>query len=276
MGSLPSEDGMNKRKKWLREGCGSTFERMAGLILPTIVFFFLLFLKIPSVFAQAEMMPWGNLDGIRISGQLMDFQTRLDLPGLKGDTMQYTGKELQNPVYSHNGETQDIQTRLGDFHIEETVTELGKGTASLIVRSTALNDEAAGDGIFLEVDLSTDSYSMHEARWSLTGGSVTPGLFKDSSWTQVMADGVAFPSGNHFFSVHSEAPSTVYWKMDRSSSRIRLLFPMGDKLPAKGASLTGTFKFHVSGKIDHSLATLQINPAVQGRPFEGIGCKIPG
>ncbi|HZX59642.1 MAG TPA: hypothetical protein VFE54_12985, partial [Mucilaginibacter sp.] len=49
------------------------------------------------LFAQAEFKPWGNMDGIRLKGQLMDFNTRLVVVNNSWSKISFTGKELQKP-----------------------------------------------------------------------------------------------------------------------------------------------------------------------------------
>ena len=51
-------------------------------------------------YGQAVLQPWGNLSGIRIEGQLMDFGTSIRVLGKGGELLQaLTGKERQHPHY---------------------------------------------------------------------------------------------------------------------------------------------------------------------------------
>ena len=47
----------------------------------TFAFFVLSFIPAKQLFAQAELMPYGNLNGIRIKGQLMEFNTNIAVVG---------------------------------------------------------------------------------------------------------------------------------------------------------------------------------------------------
>ena len=46
-----------------------------------IAVWLLFMLPVQHLFAQAELMPYGNLNGIRIKGQLMEFNTRIVVAG---------------------------------------------------------------------------------------------------------------------------------------------------------------------------------------------------
>ena len=47
--------------------------------------------------AQAEVEPWGNMNGIRVDGQLMAFSSSLRVIGTDGTILNATAKEKQNP-----------------------------------------------------------------------------------------------------------------------------------------------------------------------------------
>ncbi len=53
--------------------------------------------------AQAELMPWGDLTGIRIQGQLMEFKTNLNVVGKDWSDIKSSGKELQRPRFTGPG-----------------------------------------------------------------------------------------------------------------------------------------------------------------------------
>lgn len=49
--------------------------------------------------AQTEVMAWSNITGVRVDGELIDFESSLRVGTLKGD-MEITGKEKQvRPVF---------------------------------------------------------------------------------------------------------------------------------------------------------------------------------
>src|ERR1039458_8711300 len=85
---------------------------------------FLLFgVGIANSFAQAELTAWGNLNGIRIDGQLMKFTSSACLIGPSMTDITATGKEKQRPVYTRNGDKQIVTTELSQFSFTETVQD---------------------------------------------------------------------------------------------------------------------------------------------------------
>jgi hypothetical protein len=76
------------------------------------VFLFLNLFGTNNVLAQTEVMAWGNLTGIRVEGQLMEFETSLKVVGKDRISVTATGKEKQQSAYYREGEIQTVNTEL--------------------------------------------------------------------------------------------------------------------------------------------------------------------
>ncbi len=48
-------------------------------------------------YSQTEMEPWGNITGIRVNGQLMDFETSLQVVSNDWKSVKATALERQRP-----------------------------------------------------------------------------------------------------------------------------------------------------------------------------------
>ena len=73
--------------------CYSTLLRF-----PLSIVLCLIFLT-SAAYAQPEMTAWGNITGIRVEGQLMEFETSLQLVGPDWSYTLPTYKERQRPQY---------------------------------------------------------------------------------------------------------------------------------------------------------------------------------
>ncbi|GHV22479.1 hypothetical protein FACS189428_4600 [Clostridia bacterium] len=121
-------------------------------IMKKIIYLLLaLFFFIPTVSAQTEVMAWGNLTGIRIDGQLIDFESSICVVGKDKSFVHATGKERQfRPQYSRNGQTQTVTTAIDGIRFTEAVTDLSKGKARVTIdlqSDTTLNL----DGVYLHI-----------------------------------------------------------------------------------------------------------------------------
>ena len=59
-----------------------------------------------NAFSQSEVTAWGNMKGIRVEGQLMEFGTSLRLVGEDWSEVRKTAKEQQLPAYRREGKKQ--------------------------------------------------------------------------------------------------------------------------------------------------------------------------
>ncbi|GHT20082.1 hypothetical protein AGMMS4957_05930 [Bacteroidia bacterium] len=89
---------------------------------------------IPKASAQTEVMAWGNFTGIRIDGQLIDFESSICVVGKDKSFVYATGKERQfRPQYIRNGQTQTVTTEIAGIRFTEAVTDLSKGKARVTI-----------------------------------------------------------------------------------------------------------------------------------------------
>jgi hypothetical protein len=119
--------------------------------------------------AQTEVMAWGNLTGIRVEGQLMEFETSLRIAGINWSIISATGKEKQSrPRYDREGLTQTVNTDFGGFQFSEIVKETGSGSATVSVTSKALRDTII-DGAYFCIELPEKYYANAIVRLNGSG-----------------------------------------------------------------------------------------------------------
>ena len=117
-----------------------------------------LLLKVDRLSAQTEVMACGNITGIMVDGQLMEFESSLMVIGKNGSVLNTTGRERQRPKYHRDGQTQTVTTELGGIRFLKTVTDEISGKASVSLISTALKDTVI-DGAYFCIDLPDRYYS---------------------------------------------------------------------------------------------------------------------
>ena len=127
-------------------------------VLKTTFIFFIFIISLQNLFAQAQVQPWGNMQGIRIDGQLMPFETSLSVVKTPGGNVLSTGKEKQRPAYSRKGSQQIIATSIDSFYFKETINEAGTGNATV---SLQLNAKAAAsiEGVYFTLSVADEYYA---------------------------------------------------------------------------------------------------------------------
>ena len=94
---------------------------------------------------HTEVMAWSNITGVRLDGELIDFESALCV-GVPGGKMERTGRERQQNVrYRREGLTQivDIPLHGAHFRQEVTDTEAGDVRVKLLVEADATLAEGA-------------------------------------------------------------------------------------------------------------------------------------
>ncbi|MGY3055638.1 hypothetical protein ACVWYG_003859 [Pedobacter sp. UYEF25] len=213
--------------KKISESKSAPCQSIIKLIFCAILLFFT-----SNAFAQAELMPWGNLTGIRISGQLMDFNTTLNVVGAGGwSEIKYSGKELQKPKFNRVANIQTVKTEINGIEFTETVTDLSDGVVRIIVKSVAQEDI------------------------NLTG------VFIGVKWNRLNYTGK-----NHF-----EISPLDSAKIVEHKNFTETFLPIHTGFFKKGVVYEKAFTISVSGEIDAAPAEINLNASIKGRPFAGVG-----
>ncbi|MBC7416587.1 MAG: hypothetical protein H7325_00335, partial [Pedobacter sp.] len=185
-----------------------------------------------NTFAQAELMPWGNLTGIRVNGQLMDFKTTLNVIGTGGwSDVKSSGKELQKPKFGRVGNVQTVTTKINGIDFTEIVTDLTRGVVRVTVRSVAQEDV------------------------NLTG------VFMGVKWNKLEY------TGKNFFEV---APLDSAKTVDHKDYT-EVFLPIHTGFFEKGVVYEKAFTIRVSGEIDTAAAEINLDASTKGRLFAGVG-----
>jgi len=84
--------------------------------------------SVKNAYSQAEVEPWGNITGIRKSGQLFDFETSLRVVSTDRKHAASTAKEKQQPHYKRlNDDEQEVTTSIDSLYFTENVKDNGSG-----------------------------------------------------------------------------------------------------------------------------------------------------
>ena len=221
-------------------------------------------------FSQAELAPWGNLQGIRVDGALMQFETSLNVLYPNGTRPVSTAKEKQRPHYQRSGNTQTVTTQIDSLHFTESVTDRGKGQAVMDIQMTASALQHV-ESVYLGLKLPAKYFSTVQI--SLDGGKPTSltveKTFKNSHHTLTS---IQITSPSRHLTLRFNKPVSVFFdstRVDSGDTRIFIPLASGDLSENHQAELN--FSLKVSGTIDRSPIKLALDTAHPGRTFDGVG-----
>jgi hypothetical protein len=234
----------------------------ASIIL--VVFF--LATPFKAAFAQAELMPSGNLEGIRIKGQLMPFSTNLTVVGSSWAKIKFTGKELQKPKFQREGNIETVRTNIDSLYFTETVTDEGTGKITVSVRLDVKKDTIV-KGIYFSVRL-PNTYKG--------GTGIIKSVNRQSSLQSVAGyqttygNEIAYVKGVQQFNLKLFEPAVIL-RNDTNKRYIQLYLTVAAGALKKGDVFDKTYTITVKGRVDQSPAVITVNAAKKGSEFAGLG-----
>jgi len=216
----------------------------------TLILFFAVAACEMALFAQSsanqtEVMAWGNLTGIRVDGELMDFETTL----MVGD--HHSGKERYGTAYERMGDMQQVTTRIERVGFLEQVTDLGQGKCRIHLELTSDTTLDVPAGLSLHLD--ADKYGPAKIK---TGKKQVSILLKDK-------EGIVRDFRLNF----SRSVKPV---VDRTGRAVRISVPVMNGLK-KNEKASLDIDVMAVGRIDHTDAVVTVDVTRPGRSFLGMG-----
>ncbi len=118
---------------------------------------------------HTEVMAWSNITGVRLAGELIDFESTLRI-GVIGDNMEVTGREKQQKIkYNREKNKQITITPMHGAEITQAVTDVDQSTVNLSWKVTAL--ESLKEGVYFCMALSPKYYA--DAQIKTSGNKVS-------------------------------------------------------------------------------------------------------
>ncbi len=196
--------------------------------------------------AQTEVMAWSNITGVRVEGELMDFETFLCV-GRPGGDMESSGKEKQvRPRYRREGDMQEVVTAIRRVQFTQKVVDKGTGLAHVSLE--ALPDTTLAQGAYFCIALPGTHYAG--ARIKARSRRVT--VESDTRKLEFAFDRpVKATVGRH------EGQKAVYV----------CLLPTLEKGKAQSVGM----ELKASGTVDHTDVRVALDAENPGRLFTGFG-----
>ncbi|MFL5582940.1 MAG: hypothetical protein ACJ8AO_21445 [Gemmatimonadaceae bacterium] len=213
--------------------------------------------------AQAEVMAWGNVEGLRVQGQVVPFESSICVLGPDGAEIARTAKERQRPTFAREGARRTVTTRLRGLAIREVVEDRGPGVATIELTVTA-DSAPASAAAHLCVD-------VPRAAWA--GGDVA---LQGDDGTRATGALVTAPGRRVSVSLGAPAEALVREGERRSVDHgrvdfVRVAFAVLPAGAPAGTSARLTATLRASGAIDRRPITVAIDQSSPGPAFDGIG-----
>ncbi|MEL5893626.1 hypothetical protein AAE250_08990 [Bacteroides sp. GD17] len=195
--------------------------------------------------AQTEVMAWSNMTGVRVDGELIDFESSLCVGNLKGD-MDATGKERQRPRYHREGDTQEVTTTVRGLKFYQKVTDKERGLVAISI--DAASDTTLNQPAYFCITLDPENYA--DAKIKAGGKRLT----------------ITSANRKLDFSFSKSMSATIEKGRDNTAVYVQLMPSL-----KKGEKTSVTMELRASGVIDHSDAQIALDVQNPGSLFTGFG-----
>ncbi len=238
-----------------------------------LTFACVIFLALPS-FSQPRVMSWGNMQGIRVDGQLMEFRSSMVV--ISGDKQQWVQsfKERQRPKYRRIGNKQLIESTLSKFDFMETIEDLGEGKALLNTKFTSQIDTTI-TGAFCMIELPSANYLMGDME--LADGTKTSLAIEEfdveEQFRTFHSNKVKFNSPDRQLALSFDADTQFFVAINEYEGKtfINVYIPVLMGNIEKGQAGSRQIEFTATGKVDKAPVELKVDTSEPGRQFDGLG-----
>ena len=195
---------------------------------------------------HTEVMAWSNITGVRVDGELVDFESTLRV-GVPGGKIESTGREKQNRIkYHRDGFSQIVDIPMHGAHFNQTVTDVDNSTVKLSWTATA--DDDLAEGAYFCIDLPAASYADAVIKKSGKKISIsTPEKKIDLSFSKSVTSAIREENGDDVLYI------TLLPKLKKGST----------------ANLSATMKVDCNRR--HETANIALDLSNPGREFAGFG-----
>lgn len=225
--------------------------------------------------AQPELMAWGNITGIRVDGQLMEFETSFRVVENDWRSVNGTAKERQKTKYDREGSSQIVNTAISGISFSEMIDYCGRGCAVVKVKTTAEKDTLL-EGVFFCVGLPQEYYSTAKIKFKnpsplrrseISLPEITPA--NNLKPLKVTCRGFNIQSPERQLDVMFSSSASVFMRKETEGVQIYIEL-LGNRIK-KGQELQRTFTLKAGGKIDNSPVEIIMDVTNPGRKFAGLG-----
>jgi hypothetical protein len=102
--------------------------------------------------AQTIFIPWGNLHGMRLQGELVEFEAGLRVVQPEWSGFSAAVKYLERPSYTRSANERTVTSRIAGLSFREVLTDTAPGAATLTVE-LAVEEELKMPEVYFCLDL---------------------------------------------------------------------------------------------------------------------------
>ncbi|SFZ91901.1 hypothetical protein SAMN05428642_102419 [Flaviramulus basaltis] len=223
-------------------------------------------------FAQTEFTTWGNLTGIRIDNQLMEFNSSLVVIDTLNEE-RATVKEGQKILFKRVDDAKIFSYEIDSLSWNQTIKTPEKGKAEIAIDFSSKVDTII-NGAFFRLNLPK---KFDETTIISFKSSEKPEYIKLSEEAMkssflVKANSIKIEADTRQLHIDLKNETFISIKADTiTKSGFEIMFLMASKSVTANQVFSNIFNITATGDIETEPVNLKVFPKQQGQPFDGIG-----
>ena len=218
--------------------------------------------------AQTEVMAWGNMTGVRIDGQLIEFESSFRVVETGWSRINSTGRERQATQFTRDGSAAKVNSGVQRVTFEQTVEDKVKGTVA--VSLTYQSDTTRKvEGVYYCFELPANRYEAGSVK--IGSASLKLNDMTEENKPSRTASGrqITIEAPGREIKLGFSSSVNAFLRKERGNVVLYVQL-MGNDLK-KGAKGKLNFTIVASGEIDEKPVEVVIDRHKPGRMFVGMG-----
>lgn len=234
-------------------------------------------------FAQVEFTTWGNLTGIRVDGELMQFNTSLFIADENWLETRETRKEAQKIGFNRLNENKIFTFEMDSLRLRQELQTLSRNKASIKTEVTALHDTLVA-GVYMRIALPEAEYPKLSVR-AIEPSSKPINPFYSGGDHIIMrtpARGLHIESQDRQLTIQLDKTTDIITKKvvlendddanpNSNPAAAAIYIRLADGNLKKGDQFKQQLTVEIDGIIDKEPVDVTLFPDLPGNRFKGIG-----
>ena len=216
--------------------------------------------------AQTEVMAWGNITGIRIEGQLIEFESSFRVVESGWTDMDFTGRERQSTHYGRKDHTQTVKSSVKQVRFEQVVEDKGRGRANVSLTYSSDTTRKV-EGVYYVFCLPAKRYA--KGRVQIGGKSLSVASL-DGASPKVSGRQILIEGDGRRIRIDFASGVGAFLRKEAGGDAVLYVELWGNSLK-KGRTGKLDFTLDASGHIDRSPVEVVVDKNAPGRLFAGLG-----
>jgi hypothetical protein len=213
-------------------------------------------------------MAWGNLTGIRLEGQLIEFETSFRVVETGWTKIDFTGRERQQTRFTRNGMTANVNSSVQRVTFEQSVEDKSQGIAAVNL-SFRSDTTRSVEGVYYCIELPAKRYASGTVKAGNTSHQITALSADNLQLKRLSGRQIVITAPGREIKLDFKSGVSAFLRNESGNAVLYVQLMNGNLKKGRKGNLQ--FTITASGEIDRQPVEIVIDRQKPGRLFAGMG-----